>query len=436
MSEQLPQKLRYFPLISVMAFLSLSILLFFIGPFDWPMHNYEALALFLTLALAAIATGYAIGVTAPAQHGTFQHWRPFFIVGAICSCVMIFPSAYVYTGKMPWEAAGAVFDQGQAYRDFQARLQELDGQRGPVVLARTLTHWLIYCVVPFAVLRWKILDLKLRLLLAATVLSSAIFSLLRGTDQGTFDLGFLFAMSLLVAIGRGCMKANRSIGSFLVTARGLLAMTACALFVAFAFTAFIERKTQRYEGKISELCLGEDQNICSNPKKGLAVGMGDWGRFALGIVSTYTSNGYFGLARSLGREFDSTMGVGHSVALTRIYEAATGDRKLYENAYTYRLRADGWSDLYVWSTIYTWIANDVGFPATIPIIGFLAWLWGSAWRDAVRGDNDAAGIAFCMLTQTFMYSPANFQLALGTDTYAALLIWLGLWFYSARRATA
>jgi hypothetical protein len=434
MSPELPRELRYLPLGGVMSFLLLTMILFFMGPFDWPMHNYEVLSLFLFCVSFAIVCGYSLGVSAPARVGPLPYWRRLFILGAICSCVMIFPSAYVYTGKWPWEAVLTLFDQGQAYREFQARLQELDGQRGPIVLARTLTHWVSYAVIPIAVFRWRDLDLTMRLLLVGTIVSATIFSLLRGTDQGTFDIGFLIAMSVLVAVARECMKAGRSFGSFFKTKVGVFVAVAAVLFVALAFTAFIDRKTQRYDGNITDLCIGEDQHICINSNKGLAVGLGEVGRFALGIVTTYTSNGYYGLALSLEREFDSTMGIGHSIALTRIYEAATDDKKLYENSFTYRLRADGWSDLYVWSTMYTWIANDVGFPMTVVIVGLLAWLWGSSWRDAVRGDNDAAGIVFCMLTQTFMYSPANFQLALGTDTYAALLIWLGLWYYSARQA--
>lgn len=333
---------------------------------------------------------------------------------------------------MPWEAIYAIFDQGQAYRDFQARIQEFQGSRAPLVAVRTLTQWLVYAVIPLAVFRWSSLNFTMRLLLAGTILSAAIFSLLRGTDQGTFDLGFVFAASLCVVTARNCTKAGRSIGSLLFTRRGVIAMVLVGVFAVLALNVFIERKVQRYEGNVSNLCIGEYYQICVNARHPLILEMNDRDRFAFGMITSYASQGYYGLARSLDRGFYSTFGIGHSSALTRLYEMVTGDTKLYEKSFTFRLRQDGWSDLYQWSSIYTWIANDIGFLLTLPFVGFLAWLWGGSWRDAVGGDNDAAGIAFCMLTQTFIYSPANFQLVLVADTYAALLVWLGIWFYTTR----
>jgi hypothetical protein len=433
MTAYLHPKLRYVPLVGVMSFISTTIVLFFFGPFDWPIGNHGLLALFLASALAAIAGGYTIGVTAPARRGELRHWRKIFVFGAVSSCVMVFPSAYVYTGKMPWEAIDLIFDQGQAYHDFQARILELDGQRGAVVVLRTLTQWAAYAVIPLAVLRWSQLTFIMRMLLAGSVLSAMSFSLLRGTDQGTFDLLFLFAASLCLATARHCMRNGISFGSLLRSNRGAMVMVVGVLLVAFAFNIFIERKVQRYEGNISDLCIGEERQICVNPRHPITEAMGLWGSFAFGMVSAYASQGYYGLALSLDRDFNSTLGIGHSTALTRIYETVTGDDRLYERSFTYRLRNDAWSDLYQWSSIYTWIANDVGFILTIPVVGVLAWLWGCSWRDAVGADNDAAGLVFCMLTQTFMYSPANFQLLLVTDTYAALLVWLAIWFYTAAR---
>ena len=116
--------------------------------------------------------------------------------------------------------------------------------------------------------------------------------------------------------------------------------------------------------------------------------------------------------------------------MTRLYEAATGDSALYEQSYTYRLRWNGWSDAYHWATLFTWIANDVGFPATILVMGVTAWVWGCAWHDVIANDNFPALIVFCMLTQALVYIPANNQLMLVTESYVALLIWLAIWWWS------
>ena len=319
MTPYLPANLGFMPLIGVMTFLISTIALFFLGPFDWPIRNHESLALFLIGAMVTISSGYTMGVTAPSRTGELTYWRQLYVLGALSSCILILPSAYVYTGKMPWEAFDALFDQGQAYRDFLARITELDGQRGPVVLARTLTHWMIYAVIPIAVFRWRRLNLVMRLLLAGTIVSAACFSLLRGTDQGTFDLVYIFAASMCVVIARSCLRSGRTIGSLLTSGVGMATIGLAVVMIAAALYVFTERKVGRYDGRIETLCFGEDQQICVNDRHPIAAELSEKGRFAFAMVTAYATMGYYGLALSLERDFDSTLGVGHSSALTRLY---------------------------------------------------------------------------------------------------------------------
>ncbi len=57
-----------------------------------------------------------------------------------------------------------------------------------------------------------------------------------------------------------------------------------------------------------------------------------------------------------------------------------------------------WSDNTEWSTIFPWLANDVGFTGSLIVVFFLGILFGKSWRDAATG-NDFAAIVFCLLFQ-------------------------------------
>jgi hypothetical protein len=143
----------------------------------------------------------------------------------------------------------------------------------------------------------------------------------------------------------------------------------------------------------------------------------------------YLTQGYHGLSLALKNvdQAESTYGIGHSQALRRVYEAFTGDTSLYQRGYTYSLKRQNWDDASQWSTIFPWIANDVGFVPTIAIMALLALLWGRSWRDAVGAADDVAAIVFCFLFQLFMYVPANNQIAQTLDAYVGFVCWLLFW---------
>lgn len=115
-SQNLPYCVRFVPLAGVMTFLFMSVLLYFFGPFRWPITNPGLFAAFLIGAMLAIMSGYVLGVTAPVRRGELIAWRQLFVIGAISSCVMIFPFAYIYTGKMPWDTHARFSSQDRSVR--------------------------------------------------------------------------------------------------------------------------------------------------------------------------------------------------------------------------------------------------------------------------------------------------------------------------------
>lgn len=417
---------KFLPIILVLTHLTISAAFFLLGPFEWPISNSETLTTFITAACLSIGCGYVLGARKEPRATSFPYLRQIYVIGAVTSCVMLFPSAYVYTGKMPWNVFSAIADQGLAYNEFQQRLKDTSGSRGIVITARVLTQWLIYPIIPLAVLTWHELKFWERLLLPATVCSALIFSLLRGTDQGTFDLAFLFAASMLIAAIRYLQSNRKKLSAYLVSPISIAFAGVALIIVAALFNTFVTRKAERFGGNIGNICIGVTK-ICADPNHAASQSFDTKGRFAIAMVTAYISQGYYGLSLALNSDFNSTLGFGHSPPLVRVYEAITGDKALYEHSYTYRLRDHNWSDEHHWSTLYVWLANDVGFPGAILIVAAFAYLLASSWRDATAGKNNAAAISCCMLLQTFFYLPANNQLFIGADTYVAFIVWLIIW---------
>ena len=335
---------------------------------------------------------------------------------------------------MPWQVLEALRDQNLAYRTMLDRLVETEGTRAPLALLRAATYPLVFAVVPLGVLHWNRLGWILRVLLLASLASNLVFSILRGTDRETFDAAIAVATAVLIATGRYCVRDRLAISDLFARPRTFAALAILCVVAAMAVNTFSDRKALRYGGDLSKVCVGEQ--ICADPHHPLLRGLQTGGQFTVAMITAYLAQGYYGLSLAINLDFQSTFGFGHSPLAARIYEAATGDTSLYERSYTYRLRDWGWSDENQWSTFFTWIANDIGFPATIPVIALIGWIGGLAWKDAVFAGNDRAAIVFCFFVQMCVYLPANDQIMQTLDAYFAIIVWTAVWIWVRRTALA
>ncbi len=81
----------------------------------------------------------------------------------------------------------------------------------------------------------------------------------------------------------------------------------------------------------------------------------------------------------------------------------------------------------------TWIANDVGFPGAVLVLGALGFLWGKWWREAAAGMSDPAAVLFVLATTMMVYLPANNQVLGSYDGYLELAVWVVIWLWHRRR---
>jgi hypothetical protein len=443
--------LRLPPLVPILVYLVGTITLFLFGPLDWPVPNAAALTLFLALALTGICAFYLIGAGGEAVGAPFPYWRAVIIIGALLSIGILFPSAYFYADKMPWQVIDAFRDQNAAYGALQKKLVETTGGRTLISIVRAVTYPLIFAVLPLGILNWRKMSWKLWLLVLATALSSVIFSVLRGTDREVFDVIIIISASVLVLIVRWCATTGTTLSRVLVRRSTVIGAIVFLIVAGIALSLFADRRAQRAGytpeafakgtvvapslaarvampgGWSDVMCI---RAVCLNPDHPLVRHVDVPKKYALLMLTSYLTQGYYGLSLAITEDFHSTLGVGHSPVIARTYARLAHDNSIYQRGYTFGLRDLGWSDESQWSTIFPWLANDVGFPGAIAVICLFAFLWGRSWLDAVGRHDDRAAVVFCLLFQLFVYVPANNQLAQTFDAYFALVGWCGYWMIS------
>jgi len=443
--------LRLLPLTLVLIYFLATLTLFFFGPLDWPVPDPVPLSLFLALALVGIATFYLFGAGGEASGTPFLYWKVVIVVGALLGIAILFPSAYFYANKMPWQVIDAFRDQNAVYAALQKKLAETAGERTVISIIRAVTFPAIFAVVPLGILNWRMMTWKLWLLVLATALSSVIFSVLRGTDREVFDVIIIVCASIMVLIARWCVATGATLSKVLVRRSTVIGAIAFLVVAGIALSLFADRRAQRtgytpeayangtrdapsLAGHLNTpggwndvMCIRE---ICLDPDHPLVRYVDVPKKYAVLMLTSYLTQGYYGLSLAMTQDFHSTLGLGHSPVLARTLERLMHDNSIYERGYTFRLRSLGWSDESQWATIFPWLANDVGFPGAIAVICLLAFLWGRSWLDAVGGHDDRAAIVFCLLFQLFVYVPANNQLAQTFDGYLTLVGWCAYWLVS------
>lgn len=417
---------QYLPLFFGGGYLCLTVVLFFWGAFDWPVENSGMLAFFLIVTFFAIGVGFFIGVVKQGAGNELASWRFFYRVGAILSFLLVFPATWVYTGKWPWEIFSVLGDQGQAYREMLAALEaDESGIRGYLAIVRAIFAPFVFCVIPFAILKWTELKKIDVLLLLCHIIAVLVFSFMRGTDRETGDMLVYVVIVLIVVVARLRFKFGHLPFKISRVIAVMILLSAVFLFTA---VLFIERKESRMGGEES-FCIA-DGVVCSqrDPRQ-LELFAGS--SFAFEMLTAYVSQGYYGLSLALESDFTSTFGLGHSSFLMSTFTKFFDD-SMYKRSYLYKIDQAGWDDKAQWSTIFPWLASDFSFPA-VPLLMFVfGFFWGSSWRSAVVYGSDTGALIFLFLSLAVFYIPANNQLTQTLDSYFAFVFWFFMWIFTLK----
>ena len=431
-----PGGITRLPLLLVYGYVVATFALFLIWPINWPiffLSDWTRLIFYVALCFALIGGATWLGSAGETRVvGPLPMLHLVLIGGAATSATLLEPSSYAYTGRTIWEIADALRDQGAAYHRLQLQLFTSAGQRNTFVAIRALMSPLTYAVLPLGIVRWKTIGWSGRTAVAVTVGCSIIFSIMRGTDKEIADLFIIGVSSACVSYGR-----NRAIGvqGLDLVRRYWKPALVALIFFSFAQGLFTTRKDERLGGRSisrTEVCANNSQ-ICANLDNPWISWLPERQRFGLTFFILSTCSGYYGLELALEKPFQTSWGVGHSPAALSVYETVTGDPEPHLRTYTYRNGGDRWPEDNYWSTLITWIANDVGFVGALPVLGLIGWLWGRWWREAAAGMSDPAAVLFSIGTMCMVYLPANNQVLASYDGYVVLAVWIAIWLWHRSR---
>jgi hypothetical protein len=409
---------RLLPITFFVTYLSFTVWLFAFGPWAWPIDHAVTLYLFLAGAHLALLLGYLSAAFAQPR-GYRGRWslKQLVLVSLAVNLLLLLPTSAFRTGSAIPHVLNGLNDPGESY--YTTNVMRGQGG-GPAEYARILLGPLLGLLLPLTVFYWRELPRLVRLLALVSVLGFLAIYVAIGTNKAIADFVLLIPCLIVASACAGYVRLTRR---RVAVASVLSVVLATLFFLFFSNTQLGRLKTSDAVGYLPNIGLRADPDniLLRNASPNVRIGI-------LGLTS-YVSQGYYGLSLALDQPFVPMFGVGNSMFLYFNAEKVTGDSRIENLPYPVRVeRSHGWGAYLNWSSIYPWLASDVSFPGAILVVFLIGRLFAMSWLDTVRGDNPFAVAMLAQFVIMIFYFPANNQMlqtgeAL-TGFYGIMILWL------------
>jgi hypothetical protein len=413
--------IAYLPMIIIQLYLWMTVALFTWGPWIWEVNNSILFYGYLTAAHLSLGLGYLFGVrhTGRAVYSG-PHFSTLLNFGIIITLLVFLPTLRFRTGAWLPNLNLALNAPGEAYL-LSATARYTSGTAPFIEYLRFFLGPILVLPIPIGVYYFSIISTKQRIGLFASLISIITLFIAMGTNKAIADSLAMIVMILIAAWASKRINFNIRIIATVLAAVG---------FCAFAFFYFFTSgMLSRGGGAVPtgnipaiEAKADFDSPLIRNLDPVDQVGV-------LGL-SLYLSGGYQALAIALEEPWVPCFGVGNSMFMTRQCDRLLGT-DIAARTYPERIfRKSGFDTQTFFVSIYPWLASDVSFIGTIPIIYLIGLLFGKVWADTLMGVNPFSIVLFGMLTLMFFYFPATNQMLQDGEGVSAFIVTFWLWLSS------
>ncbi|NMV41887.1 hypothetical protein [Ralstonia insidiosa] len=416
------------PLAFFQLYLTLTVFLFFFGPWPWDVKNPITLVCYLMSAQLSIAVGYMmawrrVGISLSQQTPAVRELAVneclhFMRVALIITFAMFIPTSLSRTGGFFPDVVSGLQNTGGVYMENQDRLASGNTFVFAEYLRMILSPWLI-AVYPIAIVYWARMSWGMRAASVLAIGANMSMYLATGTNKGLADFVVTAPWLIFMGVAAGVLHLKIS------------KRIALVVFVAmfFGFLEFFGNSQLQRAGGVGEFGVFNTGAGMLYANSGwLSDVLTDNLRIIYESLTRYLVQGYYALSLGLQVDHGSTLGLGHSMFLARNADAIFSTTYFSEQSLPGIIESQyGWGMFSLWHSIYPWLASDFGFVGTIPVIGGLAYLLSLSWGMSLTTLRyQWLSLLFLMLV-LFFYIPANNQIFQSGETCVGFfLILIGL----------
>lgn len=428
------------PMKFVQIYLSFVFILFIFGPLPWPVENKFLVNLYLIMAQLLLLFGYFLSVKKRrigyGNQGVIQKQN--INIEKLIKYLM-FISFGVFIANYLSRVGLSSFNFIEAYDNFINGLinpghqyyeklissEQVVNNYTLLVIINAVTAPFKWLFIPLCIVNWGRIRKIYKFGMIIYVLLDIISWISIGTNKGIFDNVFIVGFSLLIKVYldntniKKVIKRNKSKLKAMIF--GLIGISFAVFYVTYGTTSRLGKVKYYYE----------PANINVNFDSPIMLIIPGFLKDALIIISTYLTQGYYGLSLAMREPFTTSYGVGGSWFLMGVFQKITGiDVTL--RTYPFKIIGYGWDPYINWHSIYTWLSSDFSFIGTLIIMMVIGYWFGEVWKSVLFQKNIYGIGLFILFMIMFMYFPANNQVFAFINTFSAFWGLFILWIFSTK----
>ncbi len=149
--------------------------------------------------------------------------------------------------------------------------------------------------------------------------------------------------------------------------------------------------------------------------------------FALVQLSSYVTQGFYGLDRCMQLPFVWTQGLGNSYTLSYVFDQIGLVDMAFNHSYPVRAGSECDWGIDHWHTCIAWFAGDLTFEGAALFLGLCGAPYAMAWRGLQERNDLAAAPIFATLSIGLVFLPGNNQLLISPGGFLLLVLAFALW---------
>jgi hypothetical protein len=337
-------------------------------------------------------------------------------VSTIVVLVMILPTIYYRTGGNIDFTSG-LFTPGDLYNASHEYVSS--NYVNPTVgYIRILLAPVMWLQLPLTIVYWDKLKVGMKVLGIAAITGNAITWLAIGTNKGLADIALLVPWMFFIKY----LYEGKPLNKEMLFKAMLIVVVLLVIMVTY-FTFNMRDRA----GSTSVPRRDSSANISVNDDNILIRNVPPSMQDAIIAITSYVTQGYWGLYLCLKEEFLPTYGVGNSMFLIPYAEKFVGKDIVKNRTYPVRTASDGWEAYMKWHSIYPWLASDFTFPGTIMVVFIIGRLFALCWLDVLGQQNPFAIGMFANFVIMLFYFTANNQCFQSGEAFVTTWVLFFLW---------
>lgn len=424
---------KYLPLIAVEGYLLTTLLILYLGPVKFKIHNQPLFIVLMFLYHSFFIFGYLISLKMQKFYKKQFEKLPTHnlyyislilgllgIVGTYNNLMLsstLIPYDFIDNLTRGFSEPGLVY----AERMMNAELGVTSGSRFFNIASFFFSFLKLLFIFQF-VYNWKRLG-KLKKLIAVIY---SFFFVSSGIAAGTNSVIFIFfiflAFSMLITLYINGYKHMHRLASIL----GVL-----FLIPVGSFGYIMSQRGGGFDYFATTSPLGD----ISAPIGSINIGTAslfEFFRYSFVWLDYYLVQGYYGFSLIINKEFNWTFGFGNSAFLQRQLLLLTG---IDITPLTYQHRISPiWDESAQWHSFYGQFANDFSLIGLVVLMFLLGYLLAKTWASIIYNNSFYGAALMPVYMLMFIFFPANNQVFAYIDTLSYFIFVNFLWMLETKKA--